>query len=234
MADVARYPTWVLLLVTIVIAAVVVLRYAALDRGSNPRRVWLMLMAAWLAVIGLAAAGLIRSRTGQQITPNEGLLVLADLMAALLVISVPAGRAMRRLPSDRIRLLRITNAGQVLLGKWWALVVVGLTLATMAGLLAGEIALAAELPGPPAAAACQDYTTWFLDPANSTMPPRADRQILTEASQVAPPGNLRTHLAALAADVQSAISGNGTIQGILDELRITSDEGALNKDCGFG
>jgi hypothetical protein len=234
MPNVDRYPTWVLLLVTIVITAAVVLRYAALDRGSNPRRIWLMLMAAWLAVIGLAAVGLIRSRTGQQIPPNQGLLVLTDFMAALLVISVPAGRAMRRLPSDRLRLLRDTNAWQVLLGKWGPLVVLVLMLGTMAGLLAGEIALAAELPGPPAAAACQDYTTWFLDPANSTTPPRADRQILTEASQVAPPGNLRSDLAALTADVQSAISENGTIPGMLDELRIPSDEGAVNRDCGFG
>jgi hypothetical protein len=231
MGNVDRYPTWVLLFVTIVLGVAVVLRYAVLDRGSNPRRLWLMLMAAWLAAIGLVAAGLVRSRSGQQVTPNEGLLVLADFMAALLVISVPVGRAMRRLPSDRLRLLRPNNAFQVLLGNRGAFAVMVLLLGTMAGLLAGESALAAELPGPAAATACQDYTTWMLDPANNSMPPRADQRLLTEASQVAPPGDLRSELAALAANVQSAISGNGTIPGILDETRIISEEGTVSQHC---
>jgi hypothetical protein len=117
-SDVGRYPTWTLLLAAIALAVAVVLRYMILDRGSNLRRLWLMLLAIWLAVIGLAATGVVRTWSGESITPNEGLLVLADLMAGLLVISVPLGRALRRLTGNQLRQLRVRNALQVALGGW--------------------------------------------------------------------------------------------------------------------
>jgi hypothetical protein len=136
----------------------------------------------------------------------RGLLVLADLMAGLLVMSVPVGRALRRLTDSQLRQLRVRDAMQVALGRRQTLVVVALMVVTMAALLAGESALAAKLPGPPAVVACQDYRTWILAPGNGTMPPSADQAMLAQAAQIAPPGHLRLDLAALAADVKSAIS----------------------------
>ncbi|HUB40280.1 MAG TPA: hypothetical protein VMA72_15635 [Streptosporangiaceae bacterium] len=159
MSDFDRYPSWILLLAAIALAGAVALRYMILDRGSNRRRLWLMLLALWLVGVGLAATGAVRTRTGENITPNEGLLILADLMAGLLVISVPAGRALRRLTDSQLRQLRVRNAMLVALGKGQAIVVVALMLATLAALLVGETALAAKVPGPPAVAACQDYRT---------------------------------------------------------------------------
>jgi hypothetical protein len=230
-SDVDRYPTWILLLAAIALAGAVVLRYMILDRGSNPRRLWLMLLALWLVVVGLAATGVFRTRTGEKITPNEGLLVLADVMAGLLVGSAPLGRALRRLTDNQLRQLRVRNALQVALGRRQAIVVMALVLGTMAALLAGESALAAKLPGPPAVVACQDYETWILAPGNGTMPPSADQTMLARAARIAPPGQLRLDLAALAADVQSAISDGGTAQGILDYSRILADESNVNLDC---
>jgi len=131
-----RYPTWALLLAAMALAGAVVLRYMILDRGSNPRRLWLMLLAIWLAVVGLAATGVIRTHSGENITPNEGLLVPADLMAGLLVISAPAGRALRRLTDNQLRQLRVRNAMQVALGRRQTIVVMALMLGTMAALLA--------------------------------------------------------------------------------------------------
>jgi hypothetical protein len=230
-SDVDRYPTWSLLLAAIALAAAVVLRYMILDRGSNPRRLWLILLTTWLAVIGLAAAGVFRTRTGESITPNEGLLVLADLMAGLLVISVPLGRGLRRITDRQLRQLRVRNALRAALGRRQTFAVVALMLGTMAALLAGEGALAAKLPGPPAVVACQDYETWILAPGNGTMPPSADQAMLARAAHMAPPGHLQLDLAALAGDVQSAISDGGTAQGILDYERILSDESNVNVDC---
>jgi hypothetical protein len=230
-SDLDRYPTWTLLLAAIALAVAVVLRYMILDRGSNPRRLWLMLLAIWLAVIGLAAAGVVRTRSGESITPNEGLLVLADLMAGLLVISVPAGRALSRLTDSQLRQLRVRNAMYVALGRRQTIVVMALMLGTVAALLAGESALAAKLPGPPAVVACQDYRTWILAPGNGTMPPDADQAMLARAAHIAPPGQLRLDLAALSADVQSAISDGGTAQGILDYSPILSEVSSVNLDC---
>jgi len=230
-SDVDRYPTWALLLAAIALAGAGVLRYMILDRGSNPRRLWLMLLAIWLAVVGLAAAGVIRTYSGENITPNEGLLVLADLMAGLLVISVPAGRALRRLTDNQLRQLRVRNAMQVVLGRRQTIVIMALMLGTMAALLAAESALAAKLPGLPAVVACQDYRTWILAPGNGTMPPTADQAMLAQAAHIAPPGQLRLDLAALAADVQSAISDGGTAQAILEYSPILSDESDVNLDC---
>jgi hypothetical protein len=230
-SEVDRYPTWALLLAAIVLAAAVVLRYMIVDRGSNPRRLWLMLLAVWLAVVGLAAAGLVRTRTGEPITPNEGRLVLADLMAGLLVGSVPAGRALRRLTGEQLRQLRVRDALQVALGRRLAFLVIALVAGTMAVLLAGESALAANLPEPPAVVACQDYQAWILAPGNGTMPPRADQAMLARAASIAPPGRLRLDLAALAADVRSAISDRGTAQGIAEYPQILSELSNVNLDC---
>lgn len=230
MSDVGRYPTWVLLLGAVGSAVAVVVRYMLLDRGSNPRRLWLMLLAAWLVVIGLAASGALVTRNGERIAPNEGLLVLADLMVGMLVISAPVGRATRRFSDADLRRLRVRGALGTLLGRRRALAVMALLLGTMIALLAGEVALAARLPWPPALVACQDYATWSQAPANGTMPPAADEGILARASRVAPPGQLNVDLNALAADVRSAIFDTGTAQ-ILDEARIVSDEQALDLDC---
>jgi len=230
-SDVDRYPTWALLLAAIALAGAVVLRYMILDRGSNPRRLWLMLLAIWLAVAGLAATGVVRTHSGENITPNEGLLVLSDLMAGLLVISVPAGRALSRLTDTQLRQLRVRNAMQVALGRRQTIVAMALMLGTVAALLAGESVLAAKLPGPPAVVACQDYRTWILAPGNGTMPPDADQAMLAQATHIAPPGRLRLDLAALAAAVQSAISDGGTAQGILDYSPILSEESNVNLDC---
>lgn len=231
MSDVDRFPTWILLLAAIALVSAVVLRFMVLDRGSNPRRLWLILLALWLVVVGLAAAGVFRTWSDQNITPNEGLLVLADVMAGLLVISVPVGRAVRRLTDDQLRQLRGRGAMLVALGRRQFIVVMALMLGTMAALLAGESALAAKLPGPPAVVACQDYTTWILAPGNGTMPPSADQTMLAQAARIAPPGRLRLNLAALAADVQSAISDGGTAQGILEYSPILSEESSVNLDC---
>jgi hypothetical protein len=226
-ADLDRYPTWILLLAAVAAAVAVVARWMYLDRGSNPRRLWLILLAAWLAVIGLAWAGVLATRTGEKITPNEGLLVLADLMAGLLVASVPVGRTMRRL-ADELGQPRAGNALAGVYRGWRMLTVVALIVATMAALLAAETALAGQTPEPPALVACRDFTTWSL--ANPTMPPRADRAVLAQAASVAQAGRLRLDLQTLDGDVQSSIDDSGTAQ-ILDEVRILSDEDAVNQDC---
>jgi hypothetical protein len=226
-ADLDRYPTWILLLAAVAAAVAVVARWMYLDRGSNPRRLWLLLLAAWLAVIGLAWAGVLVTRNGEKITPNQGLLVLADLMAGLLVASVPVGRTMRRLADE----LGQPRAGDAVAGfyrGWRILVVAALMVGTLAALLTAEIALAGETPASPAVIACRDFTTWSL--ANPTMPPRADRAILAQAASVAQAGRLRLVLQELDGDVQSSISDSGTAQ-ILDEVRILSDEDAVNQDC---
>ena len=227
MADLDRYPTWILLLVAVAAAISVVARWMYLDRGSNPRRLWLMLLGAWLAVIALAWAGLLVTRTGEKITPDEGLLVLADLMAGLLVASVPVGRTMRRMAVE----LGQPRAGYALVGfyrGWRILAVAALMVGTMAALLTAEIALAGEPPEPPAMVACQDFTTWST--ANPTMPPRADQAILAQAARVAQAGRLRLDLQALDGDVQSSIYDSGIAQ-IVDEARIVSAEGAVDQDC---
>jgi hypothetical protein len=148
-------------------------------------------------------------------------------MAGLLVASVPVGRTMRRLAAE----LGQPRAGHALAYSyrgWRILGVAGLMVGTMAALLAAETALAGEAPEPPALVACRDYTTWSL--ANPTMPPRADRAILAQAASVAQAGRLRLDLLALDGDVQSSIYDSGTAQ-ILDEMRILSDEDAVNQDC---
>jgi len=200
-----------------------------LDRRSNPRRLWFMLLGAWLAVIGLAGAGALVTRTGHRITPNEGLLVCADLMAGLLVLSIPAGRAMRRLTDEELRQLRPGDAWRTLLGRYGAFAAVALVLVTMAALMVAESAVAAELPPPPAVAACQDFTTWLLAPANRAVPQQAEQGLLVQAAGVAPPGPLRLDLETLAADVQSEIRGNGLAQDAQDS--VIADEDAVILDC---
>lgn len=86
MSVAGRYPTWVLLLAAVTLAVAAVLRFMTLDRRSNPRRLWFMLLAAWLAVIGLAGAGVFTTRNGQRITPmppqaDQGLLIQAAHVA---------------------------------------------------------------------------------------------------------------------------------------------------------
>jgi hypothetical protein len=226
-ADLDRYPTWILLLVAVAATVAVIARWMHLDRGSNPRRLWLMLLGAWLAVIGLAWAGLLVTRNGEKIAPNEGLLALADVMAGLLVASVPVGRTMSRLADEPGQL----RAGDALVGfyrGWRMLGVVALIVGISAGLLTAEFALAGETPEPPALVACQDFTTWGL--ANPAMPPRADQALLAQAASVAPAGRLRLGLQALDSDVQSSIYDSGTAQ-IVDEARIVSDENAVDQDC---
>jgi hypothetical protein len=83
------------------------------------------------------------TRSGERITPNEGLLVGADLMAGMLVLSIPAGRAARRLTDEELRQLRVGDALQTLLGRYRAFAAIALVLVTMAALLVGEIAVAA-------------------------------------------------------------------------------------------
>jgi len=229
--DLNRFPTWIVLLAAIASVIAVIGRYIVIDRGANPRRLWLMLLGAWLAVTGVGALGILRTRTGQRITPNQGLLVLADEMAGLLVISIPLARAAHRLTVSELRQLRSGDAVSALFGRHYLVKVIALMLGPMAILLAGEIALAAELPAPPAVVACRDYTTWILAPANAGLPPRADQAILTHASRVAPPGHLANDLNALAADVGLAIRDVNTMQRILDEARVVSDEKAVSLDC---
>jgi hypothetical protein len=112
-------------------------------------------------------------------------------MASLLLMSVPLGRALRRLTGNQLRQLRFRNALQVALGGRQAFAVVALMLGTTAALLAGESALAAKLPGPLAVVACQDYNTLMLAPGNGTMPPNADQVLLARAAHMASPGHLR-------------------------------------------
>lgn len=232
MTDLGRYPTWILFLAAVASTVGVIARYMVLDRGANPRRTWLWLLAAWLVVVGLAGAGLLVARNGQRITPNEGLLVFADLMAGWLVLSIPVGRATRRLTDRELRQLRVGDAGATLLGqRHFITLAVVLVLGTMSALLVGELALAARLPAPPAVVACQDYTTWILAPANATFPPPADQQVLARATAVAPPGRLRQDLSALGADVQSALVGADTAQGVQDMANIPSEEETVNLDC---
>lgn len=231
MTGVDRYPTWVLLVVAVAVAVAVVLRYMTLDRGANARRVWLVWLAGLLAVIGVADLGLLVSRNGQPITPNEGLLVLADIFAGLLVISIPLGRALRRRTDAELRQIRGNGALNALVGRRGSVAVISVMIGTIVVLLVGEIALADQLSAPPAAVACQDYTTWITAPANSVMPPQADEGILNQASVVAPAGRLQASLDALAADVQAAIGDSGTIQRLADESRILSDETAVTHAC---
>jgi hypothetical protein len=226
-ADLDRYPTWIVLLAAVAAAFSVVVRWMYLDRGSNPRRLWLMLLAAWLGVIALAWTGLLVTRNGEKVTPNEGLLVLADLMAGLLVVSVPVGRTMRRM-ADELGQPRAGDALARFYRGWRLLTVAALMLGTMAALLTAEIALAGEPPEPPAVVACQDFTTWSL--ANPTMPPRADQAILAQAARVAQAGRLRLDLQALDGDVQSSIDESGTAQ-LVDEAQIASEELAVDQGC---
>jgi hypothetical protein len=230
-ANLDRYPTWILLLAAVASAVAFVLRYKALDRRPNLLRPSLMLLAGLLAVIGLARAGIFVTRGGERITPNEGLLILADLMAGMLVLSIPAGRATRRLTDGELRQLRSGNALQAIFGRKALFIVVTVVFGTMAALITAEAAAAAELPPPPAIAACRDYTTWLLAPANKgTMPPKADQGILAQAARVAPPGRLRQDLRDLSATITAAIPSTGWSQAGLDGL-IVSGLDAVSNDC---
>src|SRR5215469_393590 len=73
---------------------------------SEPRSTYLKILLAWLLVPRLAALGLIFTRTGQRIAPNEGLLVFTDLMASLTVIAIPICRATGRLTVSELRQIR--------------------------------------------------------------------------------------------------------------------------------
>jgi 4-amino-4-deoxy-L-arabinose transferase-like glycosyltransferase len=231
MAGVDRYPTWVLLVVAVAAAVAVVLRYMRLDRGANPRRAWLGLLAGLLVVIGVADLGLLVSRTGQPITPNEGLLVVADVFAGLLVTSILVGRAARRLTDAELHQIRGRGALIALLGRRGSVAAIAVVIGTIGVLLAAESALADRLPRPPAAVACEDFTTWITAPANAGLPPVADQGILNHAVVVAPPGRLQVSLDALALDVQAAIDGGGTVQRLVEEERIVSDETAVTHAC---
>lgn len=99
-----HYPSWPFLIAAVAAALAVAVRYMQLDRGSNPPGTWLKLLVAWLAVVVVAALGLVFTRNGQRIAPNEGLLlVYTDIMVSLLVISVPLARATRRLTVSGLR-----------------------------------------------------------------------------------------------------------------------------------
>lgn len=230
MPDVNRYPTWVLLVAAVAMTVAVVVRFIILDRGASPRRIWPRLLAVFLATVALAGSGLLKTRTGQRVTANEGLLVDTDILAGLLVLTFPARYAVRRLPdADPGRLRPGADVAPLYQRRQFlgAMVV----LATTVVLLAGEIALAAQLPALPAAAACQDYRTWILAPANATLPPEADVGTLARASTAVPPGRLRDDLRTLLSGVRAAILAKGTEQGILDEAQIVTGVTALNRDC---
>lgn len=232
MAELDRYPTWVLLLAASALTVAAIVRFRVLDRRPNPLLIWFMLLAGCLAVaLGLAVTGLLRTRSGQRFTPNEGLLTYADLVAGMLVVSIPLGRAMRRLTDGEVRQLRAGNAIQRLFGGNGPFVGGVIVAVITAALMTGELALAAALPPPPAVAACQDYTTWLLAPANvDVLPPTADQGILARAARVAPPGPLRVQLRQLVATVQAEPRRQGSSLLVTDN-EIASGLGAVNHDC---
>ena len=221
MAVMDRYPTWVLLLLAVAAVGALAGTGLYVDRRSpEARRFWIPLLAAYLAVVGLAWAGAIPSRGGGLIAPNTALLGVTDTMVALLVAVTPAVWWQRRRGHDRSWMYG--GRGGVLVG------VVAFTI--VGALLFGEIELASALRPPPAIAACDAYYTWN-PPGLGPVAPQADRAVLAKAVREAPAGRLRNDLAVLEADVQAVVSEQGTVQGVLDEQRIPADMNAVTLDC---
>jgi hypothetical protein len=227
--SVDRYPTWPFLAAAFAAALAVVVLYMRLDRGANPRSVYLKLLLAWLVVAGAAALGLLVTRTGQRIAPNEGLLVFTDIMVSLIVIAIPIFRATRRLTVSELRQIRGPTALTDMFGLRRSIALVALMIGTIVVLLAGEIALADRLPGPPALVACQDYTTWSIFTATG-VGPQPKPGILKQAAEIAPRGALRDSLDALVADLREADSGRGTTQAEA-ATNVLSDETTLYDAC---
>jgi len=219
-AVVGRYPTWMLLLAAVISVGALAGLGWYLDRSSpGARRIWVRLLAAYLVILALAWAGVIPSRGGL-ITPNEGLLVVTDLMVAMLVVLLPAAWWRRRRGAGRHQ---VSGLRGVLLGL--------LACALVGALLFGEIDLASALPPTPATAACDDYRTWVLAPGNATPPPVADQAVLAKAAREAPAGRLKQALTALLAEVQATGAAWGTAQGYLDEQQTLSYMGTVTADC---
>jgi hypothetical protein len=187
------------------------------------------LLAAYLVIVGLAWAGLLPSHSGL-IPPNAGLLVVADVMIALLVVWLPAASRKGR------------RGGNLS----WAYGRRGVLLSVLAFVLIvaslfGEIGLASELPPPPARAACDDYGTWVFAQVKAAPPSYVDEEKLTRAAREAPRGPLRQDLTALVVDVHAAISAWNTSQGSLgeqqllaayqDDQLVQSDMNAVTTDC---
>lgn len=224
-----RYPTWPFLAAAVAAAVAVAVRYKRLDRGSNPQGTWLKLLIAWLAVVVVAALGLLVTRNGQRIAPNEGLLIFTDIMASLMVISVPLARATRRLTISELRQIRGPGALTAVFGRRGSVAVIAAMIGTIVVLLAGEYALAARLPGPPAVAACRDYTRWSTFSATGEGP-QPDPGILNQAADLAPRGSLRDSLDALVSDLHASDFAHGTTQADA-AASVLSDETAVDAAC---
>ena len=227
--SVDRYSTWPFLAAAVAAALAVVVLYMRLDRGANPRSTYLNLLLAWLCVVGVAALGLLVTRIGQRIAPNERLLVFTDIMVSLMVIAIPISRATRQLTISQLRQIRGPTALTDQFGLRGSIAFVALMIGTIVALLAGEFALADRLPGPPAVVACQDYTTWrtFLATGAGSHPKPG---ILKQAAEVAPRGPLQDSLEALVADLHAADSDRGATQAEAT-ANIFSDETMLNDAC---
>jgi hypothetical protein len=205
----------------------------------TPRQLWLMLLELWLVVVGLAAAGALVTRAGERIAANEGLLVLADLMVGLLVISASVGRATRRLSDDGPQRLRVGSALEGLFGRAGPSRhgAIDRHVDRSAG---WEIALAAELPGPPAVLPGQDCAPWILAPANGTMPP-----VPISSSSPCCRARLPVHVVTMAlmsglpaGDVHDVIHHGGEVVAVVlpiaeyQQLRQAAEEQRVNEEFG--
>jgi hypothetical protein len=69
----------------------------------------------------MSAFGVLVTRNSQRITPNEGLLVVADIMLGLLVVSIPVGRAgpgsLIQNSDSELRRIRASGALEALPGR---------------------------------------------------------------------------------------------------------------------
>jgi hypothetical protein len=120
-------------------------------------------------------------------------------------------------------------ASTPLAGTQW--IVAGIIVALIAGGAGIAVAAQAVPPARPPAGAvtCADYNAWLLAQHGSG-PPQALGQLVRAASE-APPGTLRTDLASLQSDAQTAADQNGTQSGLAALISATSDMNAVTKDC---
>jgi hypothetical protein len=121
----------------------------------------------------LAAIAMLAAAAWRYLAMDRG--ILADFWAAMLVLPIFAGQALRRRPAQDFWQSWAGSARTVPVGWLRAVGVVMLLLGTMSALLIVESALAPKAPLPPAVVACRDYDTWILDPANGNLPPEPCR-----------------------------------------------------------
>jgi hypothetical protein len=225
------YPTWPFLAVAAASVVAAILLLMRLDRGANPRSVYVKLLLAWLSVVGVCALGLVVDRGGRRVITNVGLLFFTDIMVTMIVAAIPFWLKTRRWSVSELRKIRFPTGLGYVFGTGGGIAFVVLVIGTLVALLAGEFALADLLPGPPAVVACQDYTAWSTYQATGAGPPPRPG-ILTQAAEIAPDGVLRDSLDALVADQHAADTDPG--QSLLQAVataNVYSDETTLDSAC---